>query len=290
MSIVRAALFLSAVTCFGAEVLENENCTSEEVVDDEADGMKASLVQLRHTSNAYTIAEDYHNSTLIPDEFADLHTIEMGEDVGMLQTETPGTLVGQWVDLGAGCCQTRVKPLFNGRVQDSKACIAKAELLYGGFILYGWLANPWCTVYPREAQCTREAYRATGPGDCNMGGAIGGGTGVHTLELFSFMDLGKGCCQPNPNMKVVFNGRMQYNDGKPGDLRACMQMCEWTHFGDCGYVMFGWSAAPTWCTIYSKDTHCSKLDSGPTDCGSSGNTGVHVFHFLSNCGKCDVLR
>jgi len=239
-----------------------------------------------------TVAEEYVNSTLIPSEFAEIHPIERSQDVSTLQTESgpPGTLVGQWVDLGAGCCRTGVKPIFNGNVDGAKGCIAKAEKMFGGFILYGWnqMHSQWCTVYKRDYNCGRYAQRGTGVGDCNMGGANGGNNGVHTLQLFSFMDLGKGCCKPNPNMKVVFNGRMVYNSGRPGDLRACMQQCEWAHFDECGYVMFGWSAAPTWCTVYSKDTHCSALDSGPHDCGSAGNTGVHTFHFLSNCGKCDV--
>lgn len=285
----------------------NESCTSDTAIatdnvnnDDEAEEIKASLVQLRSRSQSYTIAEDYVNSSLIPSEFVELHPIESSEDhqaeiTELLQTESPpgaevsvvGGILGQWVDLGAGCCQNNVKPRFNGRVANSKECIAKAELLFGGYILYGWPGSTWCTVYPREYNCGKSATRATDPGSCSLGpgaGAVGGGTGVHTLQLFSFMDLGKGCCTPNPGIKVVFNGNMRYDNGKPGDLRACLQMCEWQHFDDCGYVMFGFSKAPTWCTVYTKDTVCSSLDQGVC------NSGVHTYHFLSNCGKCDVKK
>lgn len=83
----------------------------------------------------------------------------------------------------------------------------------------------------------------------------------------TFVDLGPGCCRQFTS-NVLFGNYL-------GDLHACQQKC--LEFSTCTHILHGWDSS-RWCQVISASgSDCLPLAAGPTDCGSSGNTGVHTY-------------
>ena len=81
------------------------------------------------------------------------------------------------------------------------------------------------------------------------------------------MSLGAGCCSTStPSLFNNFLGSLQ------GTKNKCQQL------GDCGYISHGWRGS-TFCSVWSDTADCSALNSGDTDCGSSGSAGAHTYRF-----------
>lgn len=82
------------------------------------------------------------------------------------------------------------------------------------------------------------------------------------------MDLGAGCCGSRV-AENLFTGAL-------GDFEACKQKC--MEFADYGFIVHGFKGGTRlWCGVLSADETCASLNSGPGDCGSNGNDGVHSY-------------
>jgi hypothetical protein len=57
--------------------------------------------------------------------------------------------------------------------------------------------------------------------------------------------------------------------------QQCIDICMEAG-SDCGYVTWGFPESP-YCLGLPNQADCSLMDSGPSDCGSHGNTGVHTY-------------
>ena len=90
--------------------------------------------------------------------------------------------------------------------------------------------------------------------------------------LDKWIDLGPGCCSKDANDEhKSFMGLLTN-----GNLQTCKNKC--LEDKDCTRISYGW-ADSTYCTCYKSNTICTPLKNGPTDCGSSGNNGVHTYEF-----------
>ena len=87
--------------------------------------------------------------------------------------------------------------------------------------------------------------------------------------LEEWKDLGVGCCS-DYNTNQLFNQ-------KYGSLDAFKQKC--LEYANCKFVVHGWNDGNKWCVVISSDATCTKLKSGPNDCGSRGDNGVHSYEF-----------
>ena len=95
------------------------------------------------------------------------------------------------------------------------------------------------------------------------------------LLAYKWFDVGAGCCSDRKNYKLFA--------GSVDDLDACKNKC--LENEKCKYVEYGWKNS-RWCFLVSSDASCPSLKSGKTpDCGSGGDTGVHVYEYRQGMCK-----
>lgn len=83
----------------------------------------------------------------------------------------------------------------------------------------------------------------------------------------AYKDLGPGCCE---DREFLFD---YYSES----LEGCHQRC--SEFPDCAFIVYGWKGSK-WCSVLPANVSCSVLMSGPTDCRSSGDNGVHSYQVV----------
>lgn len=129
--------------------------------------------------------------------------------------------------------------------------------------------NAWVTNSPMK-RATNACWMTAG--GVQWAAAVGSRNGGVPCRAPApvFRDIGPGC----PTITTwppLFNGGA-------GDLAACKAEC--LKHPACAYVAHGWAGgASKWCMAFEATgvDVASPLKTGPNDCGSSGNDGVHTY-------------